>query len=59
MVVWMRMVFTRCACSSELQFGALREVVSRERQWALSRKAPGKSAEARASVFLHDVLLSE
>ena len=34
----LRMVFTRCA-SSELQFGALREVVARERLGALSRKA--------------------
>ena len=32
------MVFTRCA-SSELQFGALREVLARERQGALSPKA--------------------
>ena len=32
------MVFTSCA-SSELQFGALREVVAREREGTLSRKA--------------------
>ena len=35
---WLRIVFTRCA-SSKLQFGALREVVTRERPGALSRKA--------------------
>ena len=34
---WLRIVLTRCA-SSELQFGALREVVARERQRALSQK---------------------
>ena len=33
----LRMVFTRCA-SFELEFGALREMVARERQRALSRK---------------------
>ena len=36
------MVFTKCA-SSELQFGAFREVVARERQGALSRKALQRS----------------
>ena len=35
---WLRIVFTRCAFS-ELQLGALREVVARERQGALSWKA--------------------
>ena len=35
---WLKMLSTRCA-SSELQFGALREVVARERQGELSRKA--------------------
>ena len=34
------MVITRCA-SSELQFGAFREAVARERQGALSRQKPG------------------
>ena len=35
---WLRMVFNR-RTSSELQFGALREVVVREREEVLSRKA--------------------
>ena len=35
---WLRMVFTECA-SSELQFGALREVLARRRQRRPSRKA--------------------
>ena len=33
------MVFTECASSAEFQFSALREVVARERQGALSQKA--------------------
>ena len=50
------MVFTRCA-SSEVQFGALREVLARERQGALSPKAwrgaaalyrPGENAQDSA-----------
>ena len=35
---WLRIVFTRRAFS-ELSFGAIREVVARERQGTLSRKA--------------------
>ena len=39
---WLRMVSTWCAFS-ELQFGALREEVARERQGALSQKLGGES----------------
>ena len=35
---WLRMMFDRCA-SSEFHFGALRDVVARERQGVLSRKS--------------------
>ena len=48
---WLRMVFTRCA-SSELQFEALREVVVREKQGALSRKDwEGTAALYRVSAY--------
>ena len=45
------MVFTTCA-SSELQFGACQEVIVRERQEALSRKA-WEGAAVRASIQMH------
>ena len=40
----LRMVFTSCA-ASELPFDALREVLARERQRALSRGKPGRAQQ--------------